>query len=91
VLFEWDKDKRRTNVHKHGIDFQDAEAVFVGHTVTIEDTRLAYGERRLVTFGLLRASVVAIVHTETEDVIRIISMRKASKHEERTYFLEIRD
>ena len=89
--FEWDEAKRETNLCSHGIDFFDAETVFDGHTVTLEDTRRAYGERRFVTFGLLEGTVIAIVHTEREDVIRIISMRKASKHEERSYFFEIRD
>lgn len=91
MRFEWDEDKRRTNIVKHGIDFLDAEAVFNGHTVTLEDTRWAYGEHRFVTFGLLQGEVVAVVHTESEDVIRIISMRRASRHEERSYRREIRD
>jgi len=39
-----------------------------------------------VTFGLLLGNVVAIVHTEREDAIRVISMRKASRHEQRSYF-----
>jgi uncharacterized DUF497 family protein len=40
---------------------------------------------------LLQGEVVAVVHTESEDVIRIISMRRASRHEERSYRREIRD
>ncbi len=44
-----------------------------------------------MTFGLLQGRVIMIVHTERQDAIRIISMRKASKHEERAYFSQIRD
>ena len=89
MRFEWDEEKRRLNILRHGIDFRDAEGVFAGQTVTVEDTRHAYGERRLITFGLLHGRPVAIVHTERHDAIRIISMRKASKHEERSYFAQV--
>lgn len=91
MRFEWDEDKRRINLRRHNIDFLDAEAVFAGRTVTFEDTRLHYGERRFVTFGLLQGRTVAVAHTEREDAIRIISIRKASKHEERSYFSQVRD
>jgi uncharacterized protein len=57
-----------------------------GLTMTIEDDRMAYGERRFVTFGVLESQVVAVVHTESEDVIRIISIRKATRSEEKGYF-----
>lgn len=86
MRFDWDEAKRETNLRKHGIDFLDAETVFAGLTVTIEDDRMAYGERRFVTFGALESQVVAVVHTESEDVIRIISIRKATRSEEKGYF-----
>ena len=91
MRLDWDEDKRQTNLRKHSLDFVDAETVFDGHTVTIEDVRRAYREQRFLTFGLLQGQVVAVAHTERADRIRIISMRKASKHEERAYFREIRD
>jgi uncharacterized DUF497 family protein len=50
-----------------------------------------YGEERFVTFGILDGRVVAVVHTETEDLIRIISIRKATKYEEKAYFSKIPD
>jgi len=62
-----------------------------GVTVTIPDDRLEYGEDRFVTFGLLNGIVLAIVHTETDTDIRIISARKATKYEETNYFKEIAD
>ena len=46
------------------------------------DDREDYGEERFVTFGLLDGRVVAVVHTETEDTIRVISIRKAKKREQ---------
>lgn len=83
---DWNEDKRQVNLHKHGFDFRDAEKVFAGRTVTIEDMRYEYGEARFITLGLLRDTVVVIVHTEEINRIRVISMRKANKHEEQSYF-----
>lgn len=91
MRFEWDEGKRVENLRKHGIDFVGVEAVFDGLTVTIEDDRWDYGEQRLVTFGVLESRVVAVVHTESPDVIRIISMRKATRGEEKSYFSTLAD
>lgn len=87
--FEWDEAKRKSNLRNHGIDFVRIGQVFEGKTVTILDDRFDYGEKRFVTFGLLDGRVVAIAHTETDEVIRIISVRKARKYEESSYFKEI--
>ena len=84
--FTWDPEKRLTNLKKHGLDFSDAEQVFSGHTLTLRDHRFAYSEARFSTMGLLKDVVVVIAHTETEDEIRIISMRKAVRHERENYF-----
>jgi uncharacterized DUF497 family protein len=82
----WDDDKRRTNIQKHGFDFADAATLLDSLTYTFEDARFAYGERRFITMGILRETVVVIAHTETARQIRIISMRKATKHEQTLYF-----
>jgi uncharacterized protein len=87
--FEWDESKRLSNLSKHGIDFADISAVFAGSIVTVEDARFDYGEERFVTFGLLQGHVVAVVHTEGDGYIRIISARKATKYEQTTYFEQI--
>ncbi|BAY22179.1 hypothetical protein NIES2100_19420 [Calothrix sp. NIES-2100] len=89
--FEWDEDKRLANIRKHGIDFIDVPAVFDGDIVTLEDDRFNYGEQRFVSFGLLQGRLIAIVHTERENCTRIISARKATKYEQRTYFEQIAD
>lgn len=89
--FEWDARKRRANLRKHGIDFVGSEAIFDGVTKTMVDDRRDYGEERFVTFGLLEGRVVAVVHTETADTIRVISIRKATKHEQALFFEGIQD
>ncbi len=91
MRFEWDEAKRESNILKHGIDFIDVENVFEGETVTILDDRFDYAEDRFITLGLLDGRVVVIVHTETNDEIRIISARKATNNEEISYFKEIAD
>jgi uncharacterized protein len=89
VNFEWDETKRLSNLQKHGLDFVEAGQVFAGETTTILDDRFDYGEERFVTFGLLNGRVVVVAHTETDTVIRVILLRKATKNEEINYFREI--
>ena len=79
--FTWHSAKRMTNLKKHGLDFADAEQVFSGPTITLEDTRDYDGEQRFNTIGLLGVQIVTVCHTETEDEIHVISMRKAEQHE----------
>jgi uncharacterized DUF497 family protein len=90
-MFSWDETKRSANLRKHGIDFRDAPKIFRGFTLTAEDDREAYGERRFLTLGLLEDQVVSVAHTERGEDIRIISIRKATKNEARFYFSQITD
>lgn len=83
----WDEAKRQSNLKKHRLDFRDAQIVFDGLTLTFEDDRFHYDEQRFITIGLLGGEFVVIAHTEeNEDITRIISMRKATKHEEIIFF-----
>lgn len=76
---------------KHGIDFADADLVFENVTATTVDYRFDYEETRYMTFGLLRGEIVTIIHTETDEVIRVISFRKATRYEQEEYFNAIRN
>jgi uncharacterized protein len=89
INFEWDENKRRENIRKHGIDFVDLPPLFDGVIITIEDRRHDYGETRYITLGLLKHHVIVVVHTDREGNIRIISARKATKNESKRYFEEI--
>ncbi len=82
----WDEAKRQNNLNKHGLDFRDAERVFAGPLLLFEDVREDYGEERMIAVGLLDALVVLIVHVESDDCIRVISMRKATSHETELFF-----
>lgn len=89
MRFEWDENKRRVNIKRHGFDFLDIQRVFENEIVSIIDDRFDYGELRYFTLGLMFGRIVAISHTETDEVRRIISIRKANKHEQERYFTEI--
>ena len=88
-MFTWDEAKRKVNLAKHGIDFRDAESIFDGLLVTVEDSRESYGEPRYVALGLLEGVVVSIAYTERHDEVRIISIRKALKHESHFFSSQI--
>ena len=81
-----DEAKRRKNIKDRGIDFVGGEAIWDNFTITREDVRQAYGEKRLVTFGILEGTVAVLVYTERRTGPHIISLRNAEKHEKRYYF-----
>jgi len=86
--YEWDAAKDRENRVKHGLALADGipalEDPFAENWI---DDRFDYGEERIVTLGLYQARVLFVVTTELmADRIRIISVRRAEKHEERRYY-----
>ncbi len=89
MKLEWDENKRLINLQKHKIDFIGSEEIFDGYTVTFEDDSVDYYEQRFVSFGMFQERIVVVVHTEKNENIRIISIRKATKHEERYYYATI--
>ena len=82
---EWDEEKCRANLEKHGLSFDDAWQVLAGDTITIPDERYDYGEDRLITLGRLAGRVVVVVHVARGEHTRIISMRKANAREQEIY------
>ena len=84
-MYEWNETKNQENLSKHGLSFEDANIVFSGRCVTIEDTRYDYGEERFITLGLLAGRVVVIAHTPRGERTRVISMRKANSREQKIY------
>ncbi|HQT62746.1 BrnT family toxin [Acidiphilium sp.] len=92
--FEWDENKNRANVRKHGVSFEDASQVFSDPLhLTVHD-RIEGGEQRWQTFGLAGGFVLMMVaHTTTEEdaegkiveIIRIISARRATRKERQHY------
>lgn len=87
MRFEWDERKNEENVRKHLIDFVDVPAAFDSPMLVRRDARFDYGEERWTGIGLLQGRIVVIVFVErdSEETIRIISVRKALKHEQEEY------
>ena len=85
MRFEWDETKRKANIVKHGFDFVDAEEVFSQPIYTVKDARFDYGEVRFLTLGMLLGRIVAISHTESDEVTRVVSFRKADKNEQQIF------
>jgi uncharacterized protein len=86
MKYSWDETKRLKNLKKHRLDFADVSQAFSGPTLTMSDDGPDYGESRFNTIGLLGLTVVVICHTESESEIRIISIRKAERHETELFF-----
>lgn len=87
LYFEWDEQKRKTNLKKHGVDFADVTGLFYDdETLIIEDPEL-HNEQRFIALGLDAMShVVVVVHVYKEDdLIRIISARKADPKERQQF------
>ena len=87
----WNEAKRRRNLKVHGLDFEGCDAIWDNFTITREDIRRAYGEKRLVVFGLLEGEVVVMVYTERSAGPHIISLRRVEKYEARYYFKVAKD
>ncbi len=85
MTYQWDSDKAATNLRKHGIDFADAVSVFSDDlAITIPDER--FDEERFITVGIdAFGRVLVVVYTWRDNEIRLISARKATRHERNQY------
>ena len=85
-MFEWNEAKREANLVKHGVDFVDALEVFAD-PLRMEriDRRREYHEERHQVVGSVGGHVVFVVYTLRGQVRRMISARRASRNERRTY------
>jgi len=87
MKYEWDEKKNKINVTKHGIDFVDAIEMFLYPMIVCIDNREDYGEERWVGLGILKGIIAVIVYKENDEknIIRIISVRKATRNEIKNY------
>ena len=87
--FEWDPDKAQSNLRKHEVSFEEAARVFLDpNRIETFDGREAYGEDRWRTVGLVEPALLAVVYTvrdEDDEIIRLISARKADSYEQVQY------
>ncbi len=86
MQFEWDEAKNLENIRKHEIDFADVSSMFDGEMLIELDDRFDYGEDRWFGIGFLGFGIAIIVWAERrKDVIRIISARRANRHEQKRF------
>ena len=87
VTFKWDAAKALANIRKHGVDFEEASTAFTDPlSLTIPDPDHSAVEEREVLVGLSsNRSLLVVVHLDRGDTIRLISARRASRHERRAY------
>jgi uncharacterized protein len=87
VVFKWDPRKAAANLKKHWIDFHEAVTVLNDTlSTTFPDMGQSSVEPRFVTIGMsTRGRILVLVHTEESDTVRIISARRATRHERRFY------
>jgi len=87
MQFEWDEAKRQENLRKHGLDFKDAPELFLNPRLVKLDTRFDYGEDRWVAIGIIKDRIVVVVYAEddTNEIVRIISLRKALSYERKRF------
>jgi len=84
--FEWDAQKAEINEKRHGISFEYAAQIFLDPLrIEFEDNRTNYGEVRKISIGLIDGELIVLVVFVEREKIRIISARKAVKHERRQY------
>ena len=77
----FDPVKRDKALTERGLDFADAESVFEGVTLEIEDIRKEYGEERIICYGLLAGRMVVVGYTPRGADRHVFSMRKANERE----------
>ncbi|WP_299855379.1 BrnT family toxin [uncultured Roseobacter sp.] len=83
--FEWDEDKRKKNIEKHGVDFLDAALMFEGAVLSRIDDRQDYGEVREISLGMVDNVIYCVTHTKRDNRTRIISAWKGGAKEHEQY------
>ena len=87
--FDWDENKNRINLEKHGITFEEASTVFFDdRAILFDDPEHSIDEDRFLLLGISETAKVCIVchcYRESNTVIRIISARQATRKEEQRY------
>lgn len=89
INFEWDENKNQINKVKHGIDFEEAATIFYDdNAIMFDDPEHSMEEDRFLILGISKYENLCIVshcYCSDDNIIRIISARKATKNEIKTY------
>lgn len=86
MKFEWDYEKNKINIAKHGISFETASKVFDDpNYIELYDSEHSVDEDRYIAIGYVK-KVLFVVFTERRDTIRMISARIATEQERELYY-----
>jgi len=87
LKFEWNPNKAKKNIEKHGVSFDEAATVFFDPlSMTYDDPDHSYDENRYIIIGLSDLGRLLFVsHAETDNIIRIISARQLTRKERKQY------
>ena len=85
MIFEWDEAKRILNREKHGLDFADVDSFDWENALLADRTRDGDGERRYAALGMFKAKLHTVVFAKRGSRIRIISLRRSNRTEEKAY------
>lgn len=91
MIFEWDENKAELNVRKHAVSFEEAEQAFDDEFCLdiYDEAHSDFGENRFLILGLTAKGILVVAYTVREaEIYRIISARKAVRHEEDEYWNE---
>jgi uncharacterized protein len=83
--FEWDEAKRQRTIEERGVDVVYAALIFEGQVLTRMDDRKNYGEKRMISLGLVEDECFVVVHTERKDVTRLITAWKGGRDDRKQY------
>ena len=85
VWIEFDPAKKEANIAKHGVDMASAEQFEFDTALVTVDTGQSYGEIRYIAIGYVKERLHVLAFTKRGLKVRVISLRKANKREERAY------
>ncbi len=83
--YEWDETKRQSNLRKHGVDFREVVHFQWDSAMVGEDRSEDYGEARYRALGFIHNHLMMMVFTTRDECVRVISLRKATSQEKRSY------
>ncbi|SPJ25455.1 BrnT family toxin [Palleronia abyssalis] len=85
VKLEWDEQKREATFMARGLDFAEVALIDWETAITLEDTRQPYPETRFITLAPIRGRLCVVAWCYRNDVLRVISLRKANAREVKLY------
>jgi len=91
MLFDWDENKAKSNLAKHGISFDEATSVFDDPLfLTFADTEHSLYEQRFIIMGeSTKGKLLVVAYTERQNHTRLVSDRSATRKERKVYESEL--